>query len=140
MAHTFRIRSSVLLVLLASCLELAKCLLSVVALLTLVYGLLCHGIPLVRAGFAMLLACVALEVGRWWVGSSVCCPLCRVSILGNSKCSKHRHARTLLGSHRLRLAVSAVFTRRFVCPYCNERTDLKIRKPHSRRTSGARRL
>jgi hypothetical protein len=53
-------------------------------------------------------------------------------VLGNKDCTKHRSAKTLLGSHRLRVAVSLLCTGRFRCPYCGEPTLLEVRYPRRR--------
>ena len=56
------------------------------------------------------------------------CPLCLTPVLATKGCSKHRNARTLLGSHRLRVAMSVLFKGRFYCPYCHEPSVLEVRQ------------
>ena len=48
-------------------------------------------------------------------------------VLAKKDCTKHRHARTFLGSHRLRVALAILFRNSFRCPYCNESTILEVR-------------
>lgn len=63
-------------------------------------------------------------------GSRARCPLCMNPALVLRACQKHRNASTLAGSYRLRVASSAFFAGRFVCPYCGERTRLVVRDRH----------
>jgi hypothetical protein len=63
------------------------------------------------------------------------CPLCMNPVLVLRACQKHRNASTLAGSHRLRVATSALFAGRFTCPYCGERTRLVVRDRHHRQSS-----
>ena len=62
------------------------------------------------------------------------CPLCITPVLAGRRCSKHRHARSLFGSHRLRVSFSILFKNSFRCPYCNESTAIKVRQ-RNRETS-----
>ena len=55
------------------------------------------------------------------------CPLCMTPVLASKTCSKHRNARSLLGSHRLRVAVAILFKGSFTCPYCHESSVLEVR-------------
>ena len=56
------------------------------------------------------------------------CPLCMTPVLASKACSKHRNARTLMGSHRLRVAVAVLFKGSFTCPYCHESSVLEVRE------------
>jgi hypothetical protein len=55
------------------------------------------------------------------------CPLCMVTPLQNRRCSKHRSAPKLFGSHRLSVALSILFKQSFRCPYCGEATAMQVR-------------
>jgi len=55
------------------------------------------------------------------------CPLCMVPVMGSPSCVKHRKARKLLGSYRLRVALSSLFLGYFSCPYCQEMTSMEVR-------------
>jgi hypothetical protein len=61
------------------------------------------------------------------IGFRARCPLCMNPPLVPRRCQKHRNARRLLGSHRLRVAASIVLSGTFTCPYCGERTRLALR-------------
>ncbi len=56
------------------------------------------------------------------------CPLCLVAPLVGKACSKHRTARKLFGSHRLRVATSILFKGSFHCPFCGEPTAMEARQ------------
>jgi hypothetical protein len=48
-------------------------------------------------------------------------------VLATKACSKHRKAKRLLGSYRLKAAVSMLTLGHFYCPYCNEPSVLEVR-------------
>lgn len=73
------------------------------------------------------LACL-LWVIQWGIARRTNCPLCMTPVLASKHCSKHRKARRLLGSHRLRAAAAVLLRGKFTCPYCNERSELKVRE------------
>ena len=60
--------------------------------------------------------------------ASAHCPLCRGPVLKESGAQRNRRARTLLRSHRLRVATSIIFTNTFVCPYCHEPTRCVVKE------------
>ena len=66
-------------------------------------------------------------------GSKVKCPLCMNPPLRPRHCQKHRNAKRLFGSYRLRVAFSVFFNDNFVCPHCGEPTMLEVRERHGRR-------
>jgi hypothetical protein len=68
-----------------------------------------------------------LVVIQWMFSAKTRCPLCLTPVLSAKKCAKHRKASTLLGSHRLRVALQILFRGNFVCPYCYERTAVRPR-------------
>lgn len=72
---------------------------------------------------------------QWLVAVSVRCPLCRSLALARDTCSKHRSAKRLFGSHRLRVACTIIFMKYFRCPYCGEPTSIKVRQASPRRRS-----
>lgn len=77
---------------------------------------------------------VFLIFAQWIAASHVGCPLCRTPVLAPIECAKHRKARRLFGSYKLRVALAIIFKDRFRCPYCNERTAMEARE----RLSGTR--
>lgn len=79
-------------------------------------------------GLALLFATMFFVVFQWIISRRTNCPLCMTPVLAAKHCSKHRRARTLLGSYRLRVAFAIVFQNSFKCPYCNEDTLLQLRE------------
>jgi len=59
------------------------------------------------------------------------CQLCQTANMRSLKCSRHKKAKRLLGSYRLRVSTSIVFMNSFRCPYCGEAFSLspKPQKP-----------
>ncbi len=82
--------------------------------------LMVFGSILVAVSFALIIA-------QWIVASQAGCPLCRTPVLAPMGCVKHRKARRLLGSYKLRVAFAIIFRERFRCPYCNETTEMEAR-------------
>ena len=97
-------------------------------------------IPLVTMGFVhddrelLLLALGLIGSGLVFLviyrisGSSARCSLCSNPVLFSKRCSRNRNARRTMGSYRVRVATSIVFTNRFTCPYCGERTLCKAKQ------------
>jgi hypothetical protein len=56
------------------------------------------------------------------------CPLCHAQPLLARFCVRHRKARKLAGSHRLRVAWDILRRNRFLCPYCGEPTKCVSRE------------
>jgi hypothetical protein len=65
---------------------------------------------------------------QWLLSSRTRCPLCMTPVLAKNGCSKHRNARTFMGSHRLRVALAILSRGTFTCPYCHERTAVEARQ------------
>lgn len=115
----------------------AKCLLVPASIGGLTYSIIVsdHNLTILSLGIAVLAGVVILL--QWMIAQRTNCPLCIAPILAGRECAKHRHARKLFGSHRLRIAASILFLNSFRCPYCNEPTALKVRErrhhpPYSR--------
>jgi len=117
---------------LAAVLLLAKCLLTPAAAGVLIHSLVTHDQGLTFLGLGMLLLAGLVVLLQWSVSNRANCPLCLTPVLTNKGCMKHRNAKTLLGSHRLRVAVALLSTRRFRCPYCGEPTVLEPRHTRMR--------
>lgn len=94
---------------------------------TLSYSILMDDPELTKIGIALLVLSVLVAILQCLVAGRTRCPLCMTPVLATKRCSKHRHARTLLGSHRLRVAVAILFTNSFKCPYCHESAELEVR-------------
>lgn len=89
------------------------------------------------AGIALILIGLAVLVFLmyWMLSLRARCPRCLVGSFTRRSCSRHGSARSLLGSHRLKVAVSVIFKNHFQCPYCGEFTAMKPRQPRSSRRS-----
>jgi hypothetical protein len=116
----------------AAMLLLANCLLTPAAAGVLIHSFIIHDPQRSLIGLGMLLLGVIAVLLQWLVSNRANCPLCMTPVLGNKDCTKHRSAKTLLGSHRLRVAVSLLCTGRFRCPYCGEPTLHEVRYPRRR--------
>ena len=83
-------------------------------------------------GVGVLGASLVTALLQWILAARVRCPLCMTQVLAHKSCSRHRSARTLLGSHRLRVSVTVLFRGYFRCPYCGEPTAMEVRRRRSR--------
>ncbi|MES2920848.1 MAG: hypothetical protein V4819_04850 [Verrucomicrobiota bacterium] len=81
------------------------------------------------------LACVLMSIIQWLLAARTRCPLCLTPVLASNGCSKHRHARTLFGSYRLRAAIAILFRNSFLCPYCHEPSVMEVRSRQPRTQS-----
>jgi hypothetical protein len=79
------------------------------------------------AGGGIALLILILTLLQWSVASRTRCPLCMTPALASKSCAKHRTARRLLGSYRLRVALSILTRGYFRCPYCGEPTAMEVR-------------
>jgi hypothetical protein len=79
-------------------------------------------------GTILVAVSVALIIAQWIAASHVGCPLCRTPVLAPMGCMKHRKARRLLGSYKLRVALAIMFKERFRCQYCNGHTEMEVRE------------
>lgn len=78
-------------------------------------------------GLGLVGVAVLLALLQWIFASGARCSLCMMPVLSRKGCSKHRHSKRLLGSHRLRVALSILLKGSFRCPYCNEPTILRLK-------------
>ena len=78
-------------------------------------------------GVALLGATLVFTLIQWMFAAAAKCPLCMMPVLSRKGCSRHRHAKSLLGSQRLRVALSILLKGSFRCPYCNEPTVLRLK-------------
>jgi len=96
-----------------------------------------HDRNLMILGSGFLIVSFMLTIAQWISSSQARCPLCRTPVLVPMRCMKHRRARSLLGSYRMRVAFAIMFTDRFRCPYCNESTAMDVvEKLNGSRTRG----
>jgi hypothetical protein len=116
----------------SSLLFLLMLLVPVVALPLLAMGWFWHDPVQIYSGVAVLVSMPVVSVTQWIVSSRARCPLCMTTVLADKSCSKHREARRLLGSFRLRVALSILFRNHFHCPYCGEPTAMQVRERRTR--------
>jgi hypothetical protein len=130
--HHLPSNSAVHRIRLAALLVGGKCLVTPLAA-----GLLAYSIAVEDRDLTIIAACFLGMAGlmvllQWMIAVRANCPLCMTPVLGNKGCVKHRSAKTLLGSHRLRVALAVLCLNRFRCPYCGESCEVKarVRRPH----------
>jgi hypothetical protein len=126
--HRLRSRSAIHRFRSAALLVVAKCVFWPIAAILLVYAVLVHDNELIIAAMGAVFLTVVVTVLQWVIALRTNCPLCMTPVLANKSCTKHRHARSFLGSHRLRVALSIMFTNTFRCPFCHEPTALEVRE------------
>ena len=124
--HHLRSSSDVRHFRLAAILLFVICLLAPVAVGLVVQSILLANFQLTIAGSGVALLSCVLVIPLWTQGYHTNCPLCWTPVLASMGCAKHRKARRLMGSHRLRVALAILFRNRFRCPYCNESTGLEL--------------
>ena len=83
---------------------------------------------LATVGVSLLVSSGVAAVLQLLVASRARCPLCLSQPVAIRKCAVHRNARRLLGSHRLRVALSVILRNCFRCPYCGETTAMESRR------------
>jgi hypothetical protein len=125
--HRLRSKSSITHFKLSAFLLCLKCLLVPTA-----FGFLVDSIFFKNKEFptmALVLGGLAFCVTfiQWIMSQRTRCPLCLTPVLAVKSCSKHRSARPLFGSYRLRVALAILFKGRFYCPYCHEPTAMEVR-------------
>ncbi|GAA5118350.1 hypothetical protein JIN84_16130 [Luteolibacter yonseiensis] len=98
----------------------------------LVYSLVENDKTLTLVAMGVALAAICVMIIQWILAARTRCPLCLTPVLAVKRCSKHRNAKRLLGSYRLRAALMILFKGRFHCPYCNEPSVLEVRERHAR--------
>jgi hypothetical protein len=104
---------------------------------TLAYSIMTDDAGLTKIAIALLALTVLVGILQCLVAARTRCPLCMTPVLASKRCSKHRNARTLLGSHRMRVAVAILFRNGFKCPYCHESSEMEVRS--HRNTNESRR-
>lgn len=101
------------------------CMLAPVSAGLLIQSILTNNFRLTLAGSGVAVLGMLLVIPQWTVGAHTNCPLCWTPVLAPKRCSKHLNARTLMGSHRLRVALAVLLKNQFRCPYCNESTAME---------------
>lgn len=112
----------------ASLLPLCNLLLIVSAAGLLLLSLLSNDHHLMIYGTTLVGICLVLIIAQWIAVSLAGCPLCRTAILAPMGCLKHRRARPVLGSYKLRVAPATMFRAQLRCPSCNKSTDMQVKE------------
>ena len=99
-----------------------------VSIALLGYSIFSEKMDLTFVGLGLLLLGIILALVQWGSAARARCPLCLTPSLTNKACSRHRNAKKLLGSYRLRVASSITFKGNFRCPYCGEPTVMEVRQ------------
>jgi len=117
-----------------------NCLLPLLAVGLLIQSVMTDSAHSALLGSGLLTLSLVMVIPQWAASSHTGCPLCWTPVLASKRCAKHRHAKTLMGSHRLRVAVAILCKNQFRCPYCNESTALELPHTHHRTTNRWARL
>ncbi len=125
--HRFQSRSTITRIRFAALLLCLRWLLLPVVLGLLGYALVMHNRELTFYALAGGAAIIVLGIVQWVLAQRTRCPLCMTPVLAAKHCAKHRRARTVLGSYRLRVALAVIFRGSFSCPYCNEPSVMEVR-------------
>ncbi len=102
-------------------------LLPVAALVMLIQSILTDDQQLAIMAILTGVLAILIFIFQCILANRALCPLCMTPVLASKACSKHRNAKTLLGSHRLRVAVAVLCKNSFFCPYCHEPSVLEVR-------------
>jgi hypothetical protein len=125
--HRLPSHSAIRRIRLAALLLCAKCMLAPLSCGVLLYALIIYDKGLILIGIYLISLTVLVALLQWLVAARTACPLCMTPVLASKGCTKHRDARSFLGSHRLRVSLAVIFTNSFRCPYCHEPTILELR-------------
>lgn len=93
----------------------------------LFYSLFVEDKNLTLISVGLLALAILASVFQWTLARKARCPLCITPVMESKRCSKHRNAKTFLGSYRLRVALSIIFKGSFLCPFCHEPTAMEAR-------------
>ena len=135
--HRPRSSSAILRFRFAAFLLVGNCLFALVAVSLLVRSLMTQDFQWTMIGSGLVALILLLVIAQWIAATRTRCPLCCTPVLAPMRCAKHRRARMILGSHRLRVALAILFKNHFRCPFCNEVTALEVGEitPRPRRRS-----
>ncbi|MEO7098881.1 MAG: hypothetical protein ABI162_05935 [Luteolibacter sp.] len=125
--HRLPSKSTVYRFRLAAFLVCAKGILAAASVGTLIYSIAISNRELTIIGIGLGMVTVVSIILQWLLSARTRCPLCLTPVLADKDCSKHRNARKLFGSYRLRVALGILFRGTFKCPYCHEPTSVEAR-------------
>jgi hypothetical protein len=137
--HRLHSTSSIYRFRFAAFLLCACCVLAPAAAGLIIQALITNDRPLAVIGIALLGGTFLFAILQWMFATRTSCPLCMTPVLAPRKCVTHRKTQTLLGSYRLRVALSVLLKNSFQCPYCAESTAIKVRNKSRRSARNSRR-
>lgn len=126
--HRFQSKSAIVRLRFAAIFLCLKWIMIVAAAGVLAYSLFKHDRELTFVAMGLAGLAILVVIVQWVLASKTRCPLCLTPVLASKRCSKHRNAKKLLGSYRLRVALMVLFKGRFHCPYCHEPSVLEVRE------------
>ncbi len=130
--HRFRSKSTIVRFRITAFLLCLKYFLPMATLFVLGWSILTNDRELTHVAFALAGLTLLCATFRCLLARRALCPLCMMPVLAKKLCAKHRNARKLLGSHRLRVAVSVLRKGYFTCPFCHEASVMEVRQRHGR--------
>ncbi|MBC8125734.1 MAG: hypothetical protein H8M99_01115 [Gloeobacteraceae cyanobacterium ES-bin-144] len=126
--HRLRSQSAITRIRVVALLVSLKALLIPLSIGVFIYSMMIRDYRLTLISLGLLVLYVIVAIVSWMLSSRTNCPLCLTPVLANKSCSKHRDARSLFSSYRLKVALAVLFKNSFRCPYCNEPTILEVRR------------
>lgn len=130
--HRLKSTSTVYRFRLAAFLLCGKYLLFATTGVILIHALIDNNPELAELSVVLMGLTVLVAILQWLLAARTGCPLCLTPVLARKKCVTHRHAKTFLDSHRLRVALEILFCNSFHCPYCHEPTVMEARSKKHR--------
>ena len=112
---------------LVSCFLILEALALPIAFVFLAFGISHRDHQALMISGCLFMVAILLVISNKVMTPILRCPLCTVSPMQNRGCAKHRNVRRLMGSHRLRVATTILACGYFTCPYCDEKTAMKVR-------------
>jgi hypothetical protein len=108
-------------------------LLGLLFILLVAYGAAVFRMDVIQAGLMAGVLWIGLRIAQFLLFTPCRCPLCLGAVFARSRCSPHRKAARLLGSHRLSSSLGILFKGRFKCTYCGTRLSMVVadRRPDS---------
>ena len=125
--HRFHSKSIIRRIRFAAFLLCLKYILPAASVSLLVWSILVNDRQMTMSAITVGGVAIFIVVTQCILATRALCPLCMTPVLASKTCSKHRNAKSLLGSHRLRVAVSILCKGSFTCPYCHESSVLEVR-------------
>lgn len=126
--HRLASRHSVVCFKVASWALIVRWMLSLAGIAWLFRALIMEDIGQAAMSGGLILGALLVGLFQLLVAVRACCPLCLTQPIAPRRCAKHRSARRLMGSYRLRVAFTVVGSSCFRCPYCGELTSVEVRR------------